>query len=139
MVRRQAIALLALAGFFIALYLWLHKIGFIGQLACGTGGCEVVQTSRYAELFGLPVALYGVIGYAALFTVSLVATSPANLARRAPDVMLAALATAGFAFTAYLTAVELFVIHAVCRWCAGSAAVISAIWVLTIMGIWRRS
>ena len=65
--RRQAIAILALAGFFIALYLWLHKIGFIGELQCGTGSCEIVQASRYAELLGFPVALYGVIGYGAIF------------------------------------------------------------------------
>ena len=137
--RRQTIALLALAGCFIAVYLWLYKIGVIGVLQCGTGSCETVQASRYAELFGVPVALYGVVGYATLFAVSLVAITPANLARRGPDVALAALASLGFAFTIYLTVVELFVIHAICRWCVGSAAIITAIWLLTLSGVRRRS
>ena len=50
--RRQAIALLALAGLFVSLYLWLHKLGLIGVLQCGTGGCDTVQASRYAEFLG---------------------------------------------------------------------------------------
>jgi len=43
---RQAIALLALVGFFLALYLWLHQIGVGGEPRCGTGGGDTVQASR---------------------------------------------------------------------------------------------
>lgn len=132
--RRQAIAVLALAGLFLALYLWLYKIGVVGELRCGTGGCEAVQASRYATFLGLPVALYGVAGYATLLAVSLVGLTPAFAVRRGPGVTLATLATLGFAFTLYLTALELFVIHAVCRWCVGSAAIITAIWLLALPG-----
>ncbi|PYO62170.1 MAG: vitamin K epoxide reductase [Gemmatimonadetes bacterium] len=137
--RRQAIAVLALAGCFVALYLWLYKLGVMGELRCGTGGCETVQASPYAELFGLPVALYGVAGYAALFLVSLAALQPAAAARRRPDVALAVLASIGFAFTLYLTALELFVIHAFCRWCLGSAAIITAVWILALAGVRRNT
>jgi uncharacterized membrane protein len=137
--RGQAIALLALAGFFIALYLWLYKIGIIGELQCGTGSCETVQASRYAELLGIPVALYGVVGYAVLFGASLLAIAPGNADRRRPELALAALASLGFAFTLYLTAVELFVIHAICRWCVTSAAIITAIWALALPGVRRRA
>jgi uncharacterized membrane protein len=136
--RRQAIALLALAGLFIALYLWLYRIGVIGELRCGSEGCETVQASRYAGFLGLPVALYGVVGYAVLFAVSLAAMTPGNLTRRGPEVALAALASLGFAFTVYLTVVELFVIHAICRWCVGSAVIITTIWALTVSGVRRR-
>jgi len=38
----------------------------------------------------------------------------------------------GFAFTLYLTAIELFVLHAICRWCVVSAVIMTAIWVLSI-------
>jgi uncharacterized membrane protein len=136
--RRQAIALLALCGCFLALYLWLYKIGFLGELRCGTGSCEAVQASRYAELLGVPVALYGVVGYATLFAVSLTALTPGNLARRGPDVALTALASLGFAFTVYLTVIELFVLHAICRWCVGSAVIITAIWMLSLAGVRRK-
>ena len=128
---RQAIAVLALVGFFVSLYLWLHAIGATGPLRCGpAGGCDVVQASPYARLFGLPVALYGVIGYAALLGVSLVGLQPRFASRRSPTVLLAGLATLGFGFTLYLKYVELFVIEALCRWCLVSALIMTVIWVI---------
>jgi uncharacterized membrane protein len=135
--RRQAIALLALVGLFVSLYLWLHKLGLIGVLQCGTGGCDTVQASRYADFLGFPVALYGVVGYAVLFAVSVLAVQRPDASRRRPDVTLAVLASLGFLFTVYLTTVELFVIHAFCRWCLGSAAIITVIMVLSLPPIRR--
>ncbi len=132
MIRRQAIVLLALVGLLVATYLWLYKIGVLGELQCGTGDCEYVQTSRYAELFGIPVAFYGVVGYVALFAAGLAGLQPRFATDRRVAAGLAALASVGFAFTLYLTAIELFVLHAVCRWCVGSAVIMTAIWVLSI-------
>src|SRR3989441_10876401 len=128
--QRQAIALLALVGLFLALYLWLYKIGIIGTLPCGIGACEQVQTSRYAELFGIPVAFYGVVGYAALLAVALLGLRPRFLAERRVTLALALLSSAGLLFTLYLTYLELFVIHALCRWRVGSAGGGTARWAL---------
>jgi uncharacterized membrane protein len=138
--RRQAIAVLALAGLFVSLYLWLHKLGLIGVLQCGTGGCDTVQASPYADFLGLPVALYGVAGYAVLFVVSFVAVQQPDAPPRParwPDVALAILASLGFVFTLYLTVLELFVIHATCRWCLGSAAIITLIALLSLSQVRR--
>lgn len=129
---RQAIALLALVGCFVALYLWLYKIGVAGELKCGTGACETVQTSPWAVQLGVPVAFYGVVGYAALLAVALVGLQPGWLGRRGPTLLLAALATGGFAFTLWLTWLELFAIHAICRWCVVSAVIITAIWIVSL-------
>jgi len=134
-IRRQAIVLLALVGLLVATYLWLYKIGVIGELQCGTGGCEVVQTSRYADLLGIPVAFYGVAGYAVLFVLGLAGLQPARAGDRRLAVLVAALATGGFAFTLYLTSLELLVLHAICRWCIASAAIMTAIWVLALTGL----
>jgi uncharacterized membrane protein len=136
---RQAIALLALVGLFVALYLWLHALGFGGPIKCGTGGCDTVQTSPWAVVLGLPVAVYGVVGYLAILVVSLVALRPAALLERKWSVVLVGLATVGVLFTAYLTYLELFVIHAICRWCVGSAVVITAIWVVALLALRRPS
>jgi uncharacterized membrane protein len=131
-IRRQAIVLLALVGLLVATYLWLYKIGVLGVLQCGTGSCESVQASRYAELFGIPVAFYGVAGYAALVTLGLASLQPRCAADRRVAVLLATLATVGFAFSLYLTAIELFVLHEICRWCVASAVIATAIWVLSL-------
>ena len=135
---RQAIAILALAGFFIATYLWMWKIGWLGTLQCGTGGCERVQTSAYADFLGIPVAFYGVVGYAVLLAVSLAGLQPRFVGRRAPTVLLFGLASAGLLFTAYLTYLEAAVIGAWCRWCLASAGVIAAIWTVALVGLRRR-
>jgi len=137
-IRRQAIVLLALVGLLVATYLWLYKIGVLGELQCGTGSCEYVQASRYAELFGIPVAFYGVAGYAALMGLGLAGLRPRFAADRRVGALLATLATLGFAFTLYLTAIELFVLHEVCRWCVVSAVIMTAIWVLSIVGLRHR-
>ena len=133
---RQAIALLALVGLFVALYLWLHALGFGGAIKCGaSGGCETVQTSRWGVFLGLPVAFYGVVGYLALLVVALASLRPAALPQRLWNVMLVGLASVGLLFTIYLTYLELFVIHAICRWCIGSAVVITAIWVVSLLSL----
>jgi uncharacterized membrane protein len=138
-IRRQAIVVLALVGLLVATYLWLYKIGVVGELQCGTGSCEYVQTSPYADVFGVPVALLGVLGYLTLFVVGLVGLQRRFVADRRVAVSLAALATLGFAFTLYLTAIELFVLHAICRWCVGSAVIMTAIWGLALAGLARTS
>jgi uncharacterized membrane protein len=136
---RQAIALLALVGGFVALYLWLHALGIGGPLKCGTGGCDTVQTSRWAVFLGFPVAFYGVVGYFVILVVAVAALRPAAVGQRKWNVVLVGLASVGVLFTIYLTYLELFVIHAICRWCVGSAVIITAIWVVAVLALRKES
>ena len=139
MIYRMSAALLSLTGFFVSAYLYLYKIGRIGTLACGTGGCETVQQSPWSRFAGLEVSLIGMVGYAGLLAVSLAALQPTLLERRWPGTALLVLAAAGVAFTAYLTYLELFVIHAICRWCVGSAAIIVLIFIVALLEFRRVS
>jgi len=135
---RQAIALLALLGFFVALYLWLHQIGVGGELKCGTGGCDTVQASRWSHQLGIPVAFYGVAGYAVILAVAIAGLQPSWLERRGPTFLLAALATGGVLFSVWLTYLELFVINAICRWCVTSAVIMALIWITATFAVFRR-
>jgi uncharacterized membrane protein len=128
-------ALLSLLGFFVSAYLYLYKIGRIGTLACGSGGCETVQASVWSRVGGVEVALIGVIGYAALLLVSLVSLQPSLATRRWPARLLVGLAAIGVCFTAYLTYLELFVIHAICRWCVGSAVIILSVFAASLLAL----
>ena len=132
MISRMSAALLSLIGLFISAYLYLYKIGKIGTLACGTGGCETVQLSPWSRFAGVDVSLIGLLGYAGLLALSLVALQPRLSSQRWPSRLLAGLAGIGVAFTIYLTYLELFVIHAVCRWCVTSAVIILAIFLLAV-------
>jgi uncharacterized membrane protein len=112
----KAIAGLALVGLAISAYLtWVHYAG-IEPVCTGISDCERVQSSDYAELVGIPVAVIGVVGYAAIF---------ASLRMRVE--VTAMLAYLGLAFSAYLTWAELFRIDAICQWCVASAFVALAI------------
>ena len=129
-------ALVALIGVFVALYLTLYKLGFIGTLACGTGGCETVQLSRWGDFLGLPVAAWGA-GYYALVLVLSVAGAQERLeASRGLSLALLLVTGWGVLFTAWLTYLELFRIHAICRWCVGSAAMVVVLFVLAAWD-WR--
>jgi uncharacterized membrane protein len=131
--RRRGIALLALAGLFLSTYLFLYALGYYGELACGAGGgCDLVQGSRWARFLGFPVAGWGVGWYVAVFGVSMLGTRDGIGAALWIPRALAVLALGGLAFTIYLTALELWVIHAICRWCVGSAAITLGIFLLTL-------
>lgn len=130
---RMTAALLSLAGCFISAYLYLYKIGKIGTLACGTGGCETVQLSQWSRFGGLEVSLIGLLGYAVLLGLSLMALQHPVSSRSPAMTLLLILSGFGVAFTGYLTYLELFVIHAVCRWCIGSAAIICAIFIVAVL------
>ena len=114
-----AAALLCLGGLGIAGYLTYVHYAEIDPV-CSTGGCERVQASEYSEIAGVPVALLGLVGYAAI-GLSLLARGDVGRA------LTAALAIAGFGFSLYLTYLELWVIDAICQWCVASAAVMTAL------------
>jgi uncharacterized membrane protein len=139
MIYRMSAAVLSLIGLFVSAYLYLYKIGRIGSLACGAGGCETVQQSPWSRFAGIEVSLIGMAGYAGLLLVSLVALQPGPATRRWPTTVLLLLAGLGVAFTAYLTYLELFVIHAICRWCVGSAVIILAILIVALLDQRRSS
>jgi len=133
MIYRMAAALLSLLGLFLSAYLYLYKIGWVGTLACGAGGCETVQTSQWSRFAGVEVALIGAVGYAGLLLASLASLQPGLAGRRWPSDLLLTLAAGGVLFTLYLSFLELFVIRAICRWCVGSAAIIVAILVAALL------
>jgi uncharacterized membrane protein len=130
-------ALLSLTGLFISAYLYLYKLGKIGSLACGTGGCETVQWSPWSRIAGIEVSLVGLLGYATLLVLSLAALQPTRLNRRSPGLLLAVVSGLGVLFTIYLTYLELFVIHAICRWCVASGVIILAIFLVSLIDLRR--
>lgn len=133
---RMAAAVLALGGLLVSTYLLLYKLGVIGSMVCGgSGGCERVQASQYSSLLGVPTAAYGVAGYVVLLIVALYGLQASQVASPKATRWLTALSALGVLFSLYLLYLELFVIHAVCRWCTVSGVLILAICVVSIGGL----
>jgi uncharacterized membrane protein len=117
-------------------YLTIMKL--TGSDACPTEGCDLVLSSPYATVFGLPLTLFGFLGYAAMF---ILATAPLwinpdqNKALRQKLesntwLLIFALATAMLAFSGYLMVIMAFEIKAFCPFC-----VVSALFALSMFGI----
>ena len=106
--RAVAVAVAGL-GLVIAAYLvHVHYSG--GEPACAIAhGCAVVQSSRYATLAGVPVALLGLLGYGA---------AGRALARREAAALVV---FTGAGFSGWLTYVEAAILDAVCIWCVAAA------------------
>ena len=121
------VAALALAGIFISTYLTLYKLGMIGELSCSIGSCETVNTSRWSIFLGLPVATWGLLFYIEVFVIAVVGTMPRFENEPLISMVLAAEAVIGVLFSAWLTYLELAVIHAICIWCVTSATIVVAI------------
>lgn len=122
---RIASAFLALAGAAVSGYLlWVRETG--ANLICATGGCETVQSSQYAEIMGVPVALLGVACYAALLVTVLLRGENARLVHTA-------LALTAAVFSTYLRYVQLELIGAVCQWCLASDGIVRGLAILALL------
>ena len=128
----MAVAALALAGIFVALYLTLYKLGAIGELSCRVGSCETVNSSPWAVFLGAPVAAWGVAFYVVTFTLAMAGLHDRFAESRRLALGLVLLSGFGVAFSAWLTYLELFVIRAICQWCVVSAVIVLAIFLVCV-------
>ena len=126
---RVLLAVLSILGLLMSAYLtWVHLAGVAPICLAGSGGCEAVQTSRYAEIVGVPVAVLGIAGYAGLLF-------SAWLKGEVGVLLGLFVALVSVLFSGYLTWLELFVIHAICQWCVASAILMTASFLLAVIRI----
>ncbi len=129
--KRMLVALVALAGVFVASYLTLYKLGYIGTLACAVGSCETVQTSKWATFLGFPVGAWGVAYYIFVLGLAIAGLTGQFADSRRISEILVALTTFGLLFSLWLTYLELFVIHAICQWCVISAILATMLFIVS--------
>lgn len=131
----RVIQLLTVPGLLLSFYLWLYHEDLL-VAACGASGwddCGAVSGpgAPYASLGPIPVAALGFVGYAAIFLLVWLKDFVALVEDYLPELVVGFTGLA-FLFTAYLTALELVVIHAVCRYCLVSAAIVTVMFGLAL-------
>jgi uncharacterized membrane protein len=120
---------LAFLGVIDSIYLsWVKLTG--SYVTCGPiGNCEAVNSSRYAEIAGIPIALIGIFGYLAIMAVVALEVRLPSL-KEGLRLALFGFTLAGTIYSAYLTYVEVAILNAICPYC-----VVSAILMVLLFGI----
>jgi uncharacterized membrane protein len=128
---RLAVLVIGLVGVAIAAYLtYVHYAGLKPFCVSGSGGCETVQSSKWAKLGGIPVAVLGLVGYSVIVVSTLVGGEMGKTVG-------ALFAIVGAGFSLWLTYLELFEINAICQWCVASAVLMCLLAVLTTIRLLR--
>ena len=131
--RLNGLLALTLLGTGIATYLAWVALNEDEEAFCsGVGDCHAVQSSEYAEIGGMPIAVLGLGMYVALLGIVILRHSWQGEAPNVLRVWTFTIALSGVMYSAYLTYLEAFEIEAICVWCVASAVVVTLIMVLAI-------
>jgi len=121
-----ALLAIAIVGMLLTGYLtYTSLIGASVRGCSAGGGCDVVLTSHWSKIFGLPTALWGFLAYAGLGGIAFI--------RRADTHWRYAWIAAAFgvSFSLYLTTISLTVLKAACPYCLTSLGLMLAALALT--------
>jgi uncharacterized membrane protein len=122
-VRTRTVPVLAVLGLGVAVYLAYVEITHVEAICGPIGECNIVQSSPYAQIFGMPIAVLGVLFYLLVGFLWAGQKYLPGCWAGLVEVGLLGLTVAGLLFSIYLTWLELFVIQAICAWCVSSAVI----------------
>ena len=128
---------LAIIGLLVSVYMTIYKITSNDSMCIGSGDCKTVNASRYAEVYGIPVAVLGVAGYAAILAVLLLERKPGFFQQNG-TMLFFGLSLTGFLFTLYLIFVEVALIKAYCPFCITSQTVMTIIFIISVIRLVRQ-
>lgn len=131
----RVIQLLTIPGLLIAFYLWLFHNGSLiavcGPSAWDDCGAVSGPDAPFSTVGPFPVAAIGFAGYAAIFLIIWLRAWVNVIDDYLPEILVGLIGIA-FLFSVYLTGLELFVIHAICRYCVVSAIIVTVMLVLAV-------
>lgn len=133
---RASIALVII-GLLVSIYMTIYKITGNDGMCLGSGDCSTVNASRFSEVNGIPVAVVGLIGYAAILGVHLVETRSRFFLQNA-TLMIFGMALTGFIFTVWLIYVEIAILKALCPFCVTSQVAMTLIFIIAVMRLIRN-
>lgn len=127
-------AVVALIGLGDSIYLTIHH--YTGEkVPCSiVEGCEQVLTSSYAEIAGIPLAIFGAAAYFAAFSLAILAA----FGNRQMWTLFGIQATLMLLFTAWLVYLQAFVIEAFCQFCLLSAGTTLVLFIIYLVSKYTR-
>jgi uncharacterized membrane protein len=133
---RASIAFVIL-GLLVSIYMTIYKLTSNDSMCLGSGDCHTVNSSEYSEVNGIPVAVFGVIGYAAILAVLFY--EPRNrFFKENGTLMIFGMALTGFIFTVWLIYVEIALLKAICPFCVTSQVSMTIIFILAVVRLLKQ-
>jgi uncharacterized membrane protein len=133
---RASLALVVL-GLLVSIYMTIYKIYHVESMCLGSGDCSTVNASKYSEVNGIPVAVIGSIGYAAILAVHLLENRN-RFFKQNSTLMIFGMALTGFIFTVWLIYVEIALIKALCPFCVTSQVAMTLIFIIAVMRLIKQ-
>ena len=131
----RIIFILSIAGLIMGLYV-LQSFLRQSTIICLNGnGCESVRNNPASWPFGIPVPIFGVIGYSLMVILTFLRTVKDNKSYLKG---ILGIAIFGVCFVTWFTATEIFVIHGICTWCAVSAVNMYIIFFMTLASFRKK-
>jgi uncharacterized membrane protein len=134
---RQITIVLAIIGLLVSIYMTVYKYSNNEAMCIGSSGCSEVNASRYSEINGIPVALLGVIGYSIILALLFLEGRP-GFFQQYGTMLLFGVSLIGFLFTLYLIYLEIALIKAYCPFCLTSQAVMTVIFIISVIRLARQ-
>ncbi len=133
---RSSVALV-IVGLAVSVYMTVYKYTGNDGMCLGSGDCSTVNASVFSEVNGIPVAVLGVIGYAAILIIHYYEDKFEYL-RRNGTMLVFGMSLTGFLFTLWLVYVEFAILKAYCPFCLTSQAAMTLIFIIAVARLIRN-
>ena len=133
---RVSVALVVL-GLLVSIYMTIYKVTSNNAMCLGSGDCSTVNASRYSEVYGIPVAVFGVLGYVAILA-TLLFENRNGFFKQNSTLMIFGMALTGFLFTLWLIYVEVAILKALCPFCVTSQTAMTIIFIIAVTRLIRQ-
>ena len=128
---------LAVLGLLVSIYMTIYKVTSNNSMCLGSGDCSTVNASSYSEVNGIPVAVFGVIGYAAILAVHFLEKRN-RFFKQNGTLLIFGMALTGFLFTLWLIYVEIAILKALCPFCVTSQIAMTLIFIIAVIRLIRQ-
>jgi uncharacterized membrane protein len=133
----RASVALVIVGLLVSIYMTIYKVTSNDGMCLGSGDCSTVNASIYSEVNGIPVAVFGVLGYLAILAVHIFEKRN-RFFKQNSTLMIFGMALTGFLFTVWLIYVEVAILKALCPFCVTSQTAMTIIFIIAVMRLIRQ-
>ena len=128
---------LVIVGLLVSIYMTIYKFTNNDGMCLGSGDCSTVNASRFSEMNGIPVAVFGVVGYTAILIVHLFENRNSFFKQNA-TLFIFGMSLTGLIFTLWLVYVEVALLKAYCPFCITSQVAMTVIFILAVIRLSRN-